>query len=102
MKSTISKAVVILLFLAACAKVPITQRSQMNLVPESQMIAMSLTSYNDFLKTNHPVTSGPDADMVKRVGAKIQAAVTQYMNQNGYASRIEGYKWEFNLVNSKE
>jgi predicted Zn-dependent protease len=102
MKSKVNKVLFFLLFLTACAKVPITERKQMNLIPESQLVAMSLTSYRDFLNQHPPVTSGTEADMVKRVGAKIQSSVIQYMTKNGFAKRIEGYKWEFNLVNSPE
>jgi predicted Zn-dependent protease len=102
MKSKINKILFLLVFVVACAKVPITQRKQMNLLPESQLVSMSLSNYRDFLHQHPPVTSGSEVDMVKRVGSKIQSAVTQYMNKNGYAQRIEGYKWEFNLVNSPE
>jgi predicted Zn-dependent protease len=97
-----AKVIFLFFFFAACAKVPITQRSQVNLIPESQLVSMSLTEYRTFLSQHPPVMSGTDADMVKRVGAKIQNAVTQYMSKNGYADRIQGYKWEFNLVNSPE
>lgn len=47
-------------------------------------------------------TNNSQAQMVKRVGAKISAAVTQYMNQNGFGEQIKNYKWEFNLIESKE
>jgi predicted Zn-dependent protease len=94
-----AKVILLFFFLAACAKVPITKRQQVNLIPESQLVSMSLTEYRTFLSQHPPVMSGTEADMVKRVGAKIQSAVTQYMNKNGYAERIQGYKWEFNLVN---
>lgn len=87
----------------SCSKVPITNRKQMNLLPESQMIAMGLTSYNDFLKANPPVSSSQnDAQMVQNIGTRIQAGVTTYMSQNKLSDRIKGYKWEFNLVNSNE
>src|SRR5690349_15177710 len=93
----------ILLLIVACAKVPITQRKQVNLLPESQMVAMSLTEYRDFLSKNPPVSSSnADAAMVKNIGSRISSAVERYMRQNGQAKRVEGYKWEFNLVNSKE
>lgn len=92
-----------ILLIAACATVPITDRKQVNLIPESQMTAMSLTEYRDFLSKNPPVSaSDPNAAMVKNVGARISSAVERYMKQNGQAKRVEGYKWEFNLVNSKE
>ena len=74
----------------------------MNLLPESEMLSMSLTEYQSFLKQNPPVNGSPESQMVKSVGARIQTAVSQYMNQNKMGSRISGYKWEFNLVNSKE
>lgn len=102
MKFKFLSALAIVLIVSACSKVPISKRSQMNLLPESEMISMSLTSYGDFLKKNPPVTTGSDAMMVKNVGAKIQNAVTQYMNKNKLSDRIKGYKWEYNLVNNNE
>jgi predicted Zn-dependent protease len=87
----------------ACSTVPITERKQVNLLPESQMMAMSLTEYRNFLSQNPPVpASNSDAVMVKNIGSRISSAVERYMKQNGQANRLEGYKWEFNLVNSKE
>lgn len=96
------KALPVIMLLVSCSKVPITNRRQMNLLPESTLLSMSLSSYQDFLKQNPPVSGSSDAQMVKNVGAKIQSAVVNYMNQNKMGSRISNYKWEFNLVNSKE
>jgi predicted Zn-dependent protease len=102
MKSLWLKAICLLIIFTSCSKVPITNRKQMNLLPESELVSMSLTEYNTFLKQNPPVTGTPEASMVKSVGAKIQNAVITYMNQNKMGNRISGYKWEFNLVNSKD
>jgi predicted Zn-dependent protease len=89
-------------WMLSCSRVPITNRKQTHLLPESQMIGMSLAEYKDFLQEHPPVNGTPDAQMVKTVGSKIQSAVTKYMSQHGYKDRIKGYKWEFNLVNSNE
>src|SRR5215212_624134 len=92
-----------LFFILSCSTVPITERKQVNLLPESQMMSMSLTEYRNFLSQNPPVpASNSDAVMVKNIGSRISSAVERYMKQNGQAKRLEGYKWEFNLVNSKE
>src|SRR6185436_59823 len=99
MKSKMIRLLLIVTVFTACTKVPITKRKQMNLLPEGELISMSLTNYREFLQQHPAVTSGTDAQMVKSVGAKIQGAVSKYMGQNGYSSRIQGYKWEFNLVN---
>jgi hypothetical protein len=70
------------------------------MLPESELIGMSLTQYKDFLAKNPPAPSSDnDAAMVRRVGTKIQSAVTKYMAQQKLSDRISGYKWEFNLVN---
>jgi predicted Zn-dependent protease len=70
----------------------------MNLIPESELVAMSLTSYNDFLKENKISTNKQQVDQVKNVGKNISKAVESYLNQNGLGNRISGYQWEFNLV----
>jgi len=87
------------LFIFSCSKVPISGRRQVNLLPESQMISMSLSQYSGFLNENKVITSNSsDAAMVKRVGQKIAKSVEVYLKKNGMSSRYEGFKWEFNLV----
>ncbi len=87
------------IFLFACAKVPLTGRKQFNLLPESQMIGMSSVAYVDFLKENKvaPIKDS-DSRMVKKVGQKIANAVEQYLRENHESKRVEGFNWEFNLV----
>lgn len=87
------------LLMAGCAKVPISGRKQVNLLPESQMMGMSLEAYNDFLTTNKkaPETSS-DAQMVKRVGERIAAATEQFLKSKGMSNRVKDFNWEFNLV----
>jgi predicted Zn-dependent protease len=85
----------------SCNKVPITNRRQMNAIPESQLMSMSLTSYNDFITKSKVVPAGPDAEMVKRVGDRISKAVTVFLAKKNNSKRIAGYKWEYKLVNDK-
>jgi predicted Zn-dependent protease len=40
--------------------------------------------------------------MVKNMGQKMSQAVAKYLKSKKQSSRIEGFKWEFNLVNSKD
>lgn len=89
-------------FMSSCSSVPISGRSQLNLIPESELVAMSLTSYSDFLKENKVSTNKQQTDQVKNVGNSIKKAVESYMSQNGLSSRIAGYQWEFNLVDNAE
>lgn len=104
MKKSCTFFTFIILSLAACTRVPITGRNQLNLVPESTMDQMAVQEYKSFLSENKVVSasSSRDAEMVQRVGSRIASAVTRYMTDNGYGDRIKDYKWEFNLVENKE
>ena len=83
-----------------CSTVPISGRKQVNLYPESTMIEMSLTAYSEFLSEAQVVGDfDTQAKMVQDVGNKISAAVEEYMKNIKQTKRIEGFQWEFNLVN---
>ena len=88
----------LLLFVSACEQVAITGRKQFNLVPDSVMNSISLQSYNDFLSENKLSGNTSQTEMVKQVGGRIQRAVQQYCSENNLSDRLEGYQWEFNLV----
>ena len=86
------------LSLTHCAKVPITGRSQLSLVPNNQVLPMSFEQYEEVKKTSEIVTSGEDADMVKRAGTNIQKGVEQYFAELGQSSYLDDYKWEYILI----
>ena len=88
-----------LFFLVSCSKVPITGRKQLNILPESEMMSMSLTAYQDFLKESKVVPSTDKrAIMMKEVGGKIAAAAEKFLKSKGKSNRVKGFQWEFNLV----
>ena len=92
--------VILSVMMVSCSQNPITGRKQLNLVPNTEMNAMGLQEYQQFLTDNKSkvITTGTQVDMVKRVGDRIAKAVTEYMTKNNMANRIEGYQWEFNVV----
>jgi len=90
--------ILIILTLMSCSTVPLTGRRQLSLVPESEMIALSLTEYGKFINSNKLSSDKNKIALVKRVGEKIAKAVESYMAAAGLSKNLEGYKWEFNLV----
>jgi predicted Zn-dependent protease len=98
----LSLAAIVGFGLWACSTVPITGRKQIHLVPDSQMQSMSYQEYDKFLKAHKLSTDAEKTAMVKRVGARIQGAVESYMRANSLSKQLDGYKWEFNLVESDE
>jgi predicted Zn-dependent protease len=96
----------VLLFSAvlACREVPVTGRRQLSFLPDSQVNAMALQAYNQFLtenKNNVLPSSNSQSLMIQRVGTRVQDAVIQHSQQAGYYDRIKDYHWEFHLVEDK-
>lgn len=83
----------------ACGKVPVTNRRQSNLMSEQTLIAMADTAYNDFLMQNPPL---PDSDervkRVRAVGEKVKKAAEDYLKRTDAMNRVEGFDWQFNVV----
>lgn len=92
---------VTLLVLLSCSTVPLINRKQVLLVPQSEMLAMSATSYQGFLDTNQVVHHSTDAKRVKTVGNHISQAVESFLTEKGLENRISQFEWEFNLVESE-
>lgn len=93
---------ILISILISCGTVPLSGRKQLNMIPNSEMLAMSFQQYDQFLQENNTSQDNSNAQMVKRVGQKIQVAVEQYLQKNGHADLLEGYDWEFNLVDNEQ
>ena len=87
-----------LLLLAGCSSVPLTGRKQVLLVSDQEVLASSLTQYNDYIKTAKKSTDAGKSAMVARVGKKIAAATEAYLRANGMESELKNFSWEFSLV----
>lgn len=102
LKKTLLWVLVLSSIIIACKKVPLTGRRQLNLISDSEINSMSFKEYNSFIKSNRVIRNSPDAEMVKRVGENISKAVAQILNEKKQGSMLKDFKWEFNLIESKE
>ena len=86
--------------LIACAKNPITGRNQLALLNEGELQQMAAQEYRTFLSQSRVVAANAskDAEMVRRVGNRLVAAINQYYAQHGQSGELANYGWEFNLV----
>ncbi|MDF3077454.1 MAG: family metallopeptidase [Sphingobacteriaceae bacterium] len=92
----------IALIITSCSTVPLTGRKQLSLIDEAAIQQEAAQAYREFLNDpkTHVVNGTADANRVKRVGANIAAAISRYMQQNGYGDKYN-YNWEFNLIQDK-
>lgn len=103
MKKGISFSVLLAIFLASsCSTNPVTGKKTLALVPNSEIFASSFNQYGEFLKTNKVIIGTADAKRVESVGMKIKAAAEKLLKARGTAGQLEGYAWEYKLVDNKE
>jgi len=89
-------------FTNSCSTVPVTGRNQLSIIPSSQLMAMSFQQYDQFLSENKVSKNAKQTAQIKRVGAKIQKAVEDYFKEENMSDHLNGYSWEFNLVESDQ
>lgn len=85
-------ALSLIFVLVACThKTPITNRSQLILMSQSEELALGEKSYQDTLKKSKVITGTKDSNRVKNIGYTLARIVNR-----------KDYKWEFNLIDNKE
>ena len=80
---------IIVFLLIGCSKVPITGRSRVNLVSDSQVLPASFAQYNVFLAENKLSTDQEMSNQVKNVGTNISEAVDRFMRANNMVSEAD-------------
>ena len=86
------------LALSGCSTVSGTGRRQLSLIPSSVMIGQSAAAYSDVMSKGPLSTNQQQVAQVKRVGQRISNAVTRHLQATGEAHKLEGFTWEFNLI----
>ena len=86
----------------SCATNPFTGKNNLNFVSNSQLFPSSFQQYDAFLKENKVISNTGDAQRVENVGTKIKSAAERWLKANGYSEYLNGYQWEYKLVENKE
>jgi len=85
------------------SKVPFTNRYRILLLNERDLIMESNLRYKLYIRTNMTLQSThPDVVMIRNVGDKIVKATHKIFDDYGLASLLNGFSFEFNVVESKE
>lgn len=83
--------------LAACSTTP-TGRSQLLLTSVNQEMRLGSEAYDEMLAEAKLVESGPQYEMVQRLGRRIAASAKQYYPDSG----AREFRWEFVLIDDPE
>ncbi len=94
--------IAVLFSLCNCSTVPLTGRKQLSLIPAPAMISLSEENYRQALSQAKISSNSRETARLRQVGNRLIQAVDRYMKQEGLYQQIAGYKWEINLLESKE
>ncbi len=103
MKRILSLSLLIVgILFTQCNTVPITGRRQLNLLSEVEMMTMSFQQYDQVIGESQLANGTADGQMIQRVGQRIVQAVESYLEGEGKSAYVEGFEWEFNLIQSDQ
>ena len=95
---------VIVAVIYACATNPFTGKKTMAFpgTENSRLFPAAFAQYNQVLSENKVVTGTADARMIQRVGERISAAAERWLVANGNHGYLDGYQWEYKLIESEQ
>ena len=74
----------------------------MAFVSNDELFAMSFQQYGEFLNESNVISGTADAFMVERVGHRIREAAEIWLQARDQSHFLDGYEWEFSLIQSNE
>jgi predicted Zn-dependent protease len=102
MKLTIVALAGLALMLITCKTVPLTGRKSLNLINSQEINSLSFQQYDELKRTSTLSKDAAKTAQVKRVGQRIQAAIEKFLSAQGHSELLEGFAWEYILIESKD
>ena len=88
------------LILPSCSTVPITERRQLSIYPESTINNSASKAYQVFKTKNKLVTSGNQLDSVMEIGKRIEFAVSSFFLKENGKDPTSNFDWDYILVDN--
>jgi predicted Zn-dependent protease len=86
----------------SCATVPLTGRSALATVSNEEIQPLVNDQYKKSVSESKNLTATAEGQKVVRVGQKMAKAVEAYLISEGYQQLVDGFAWEFNLLESEQ
>ena len=88
------------LILPSCTTVPITERKQLSIIPESRINAQAAAAYEQFRSKSKLINTGPQLKEVREIGKKIEIAVSTFFDKKGEDDPTKHFGWDYVLVDN--
>ena len=66
------------LMLPSCSTVPITERKQLSIIPESRINQQAAAAYENFRSKTKLITTGSQLNEIRDIGKKMEKAVSHF------------------------
>ena len=71
------------LVLPSCSTVPITERKQLSIIPESRINRQAEAAYENFRSKTKIINKGAQLNEIKDIGKKMEVAVSAFFDSQG-------------------
>ena len=88
------------LMIPSCTTVPITERKQLSLIPESRINQQAAAAYENFRNKNKLITSGSQLNEIRKIGKKMEKAVSAFFLKEGKEDPTKNFGWDYVLVDN--
>jgi predicted Zn-dependent protease len=88
------------LILPSCSSVPITDRKQLSIIPESRINRQAEAAYEKFRTKSKLITKGSQLNKIREIGKKMEYAVSAFFNNEGKKDPTENFGWDYVLVDN--
>jgi predicted Zn-dependent protease len=86
------------LILPSCSSVPITDRKQLSIIPESRINRQAAEAYEKFRSKSKIITKGSQIKEIKEIGKKMEFAVSAFFEKEGKEDPTQNFGWDYILV----
>ena len=86
----------------SCATVPITDRKQLNIIPEANLNEQAAKIYEKVKEKEKLITDGRNLKEIKEIGKKMEFAIGEYFYLNNINDPTVNFKWEYILIDNKK
>ena len=90
------------MFLSSCTTAPITERKQLKIISEAKLNAQAAAIYEKVKKKEKMSNDKKTLNDIKKIGSKMEAAISEYFYQSNIADPTINFDWEYILIDNKK
>ena len=87
---------------SSCTTVPITERKQLKLIPESKLNAQAAQIYEKIKKKEKLSSDSKKLNEIKNIGNKMEDAISEYFYKSNLPDPTANFDWEYILIDNKK